>query len=108
MRGHEKTIYEEGTKKLGILGVLLLFFLIWTLWGNKALMVNMIMISGSRVPAGFSGFRIAQVSDLHNDVFGKNNVKLLDLLQESTPDIIVITGDYWRFGSSKPGILSPI
>jgi len=32
----------------------------------------------------------------------------LDLLQESTPDIIVITGDYWRFGSSKPGILSPI
>lgn len=71
----KRQFMKKGRKKLGILGVLLLFFLIWTLWGNKALMVNMIMISGSRVPAGFSGFRIAQVSDLHNDVFGKNNVK---------------------------------
>ena len=33
------------------------------------------------------------VSDLHNAEFGENNVRLLELLSESRPDIIVITGD---------------
>ena len=38
----------------------------WTVWGNKALMVSTISISSTHIPAAFSGFRIAQVSDLHN------------------------------------------
>lgn len=66
---------------------------IWTAWGNTALMVDAVTISSSRIPATFSGFRIAQVSDLHNAEFGKNNAELLKLLSESRPDIIVITGD---------------
>ena len=57
------------------------------------MMVNAVTISGSRIPAAFSGFRIAQVSDLHNAEFGENNEELLKLLSESGPDIIVITGD---------------
>ena len=65
---------------------------IWTLWGNTALEVNEITIS-SRIPPAFSGFRIAQVSDLHNAEYGEDNVKLLQLLSECDPDIIVITGD---------------
>ena len=56
--------------------------------------VSNIKISSSRIPAAFSGFRIAQVSDLHNAEFGKGNKKLLELLSESKPDIIVITGDF--------------
>ena len=66
----------------------------WTVWGNKALMVSTISISSTHIPAAFSGFRIAQVSDLHNAEFGKNNAELLKLLSESRPDIIVITGDF--------------
>ena len=68
---------------------------IWTLWGNTALMTNEIQItlSGSSLPASFSGFRIAHVSDLHNTEFGKDNTKLLRMISESRPDIIVITGD---------------
>ena len=65
----------------------------WTIWGNTALMVNTIIISSSRIPAAFLGFRIAQVSDLHNAEFGENNAGLLKLLSESKPDIIVMTGD---------------
>ena len=34
---------------------------VWTVWGNKALMVNVITVSGNRIPAAFSGFRIAPV-----------------------------------------------
>lgn len=65
----------------------------WTVWGNTALMTNAVAISSSRIPTAFSGFRIAQVSDLHNAEFGKNNAELLKQLSESKPDIIVITGD---------------
>lgn len=56
-------------------------------------MVNTTTISSSRIPASFSGFRIAHVSDLHDAEFGENNAKLLKLLSGSEPDIIVITGD---------------
>ncbi len=76
----------------------------WTVWGNTALMVSTISISSSRIPAAFSGFRIAQVSDLHNAEFGKNNAELLKLLSESRPDIIVITGDLIDANHTDVGI----
>ena len=76
----------------------------WTVWGNKALMVSTISISSSHIPAAFSGFRIAQVSDLHNAEFGKNNAELLKLLSESRPDIIAITGDLIDANHTDVGI----
>ncbi len=66
---------------------------VWTIWGNTALMVSEISISADRLPDSFSGFRIAQVSDLHNAEFSEDNATLLQMLSESQPDIIVITGD---------------
>ena len=85
------------SKKLSLvlysLIVLLIALIVWTIWGNTALMINKVTISSSRIPSSFSGFRIAQVSDLHNAEFGENNVRLLKMLSESMPDIIVITGD---------------
>ena len=83
----------KGTIKLCILSTALFTVIIWTIWGNTALMVNTVTVTAGRIPAAFSGFRIAQVSDLHNAEFGENNVRLLELLSESGPDIIVITGD---------------
>ena len=65
----------------------------WTVWGNTALMVSEIYISSERLPTSFSGFHIAHVSDLHNTEFGEGNTTLLQMLYESSPDIIVITGD---------------
>lgn len=75
---------------VGVLGVILV---VWTVWGNTALMVNEISISSERLPASFSGFRIAHLSDLHNTEFGMGNATLLQVLAESSLDIIVITGD---------------
>ena len=75
------------------LTALLSILIIWTIWGNTALTVNTITISNSRIPTSFSGFKIAQVSDLHNAEFGENNARLLKLLSKNEPDIIVITGD---------------
>ena len=66
---------------------------IWTLWGNIALEVNEYEIVSDRIPEAFAGFRIAQVSDLHNKEVGAGYGQLLTLLSQINPDIIVVTGD---------------
>ena len=62
-------------------------------WGNKALMITEITVNSQKLPENFEGFKIAHVSDLHNDEFGKDNAKLISLIENSAPDIIAITGD---------------
>ncbi len=71
-----------------ILLALLLLLLLWTIWENTALTVSSVTISNHRIPTAFSGFRIAQVSDLHNAEFGEKNAALLQVLRENTPDIV--------------------
>lgn len=65
----------------------------WLLWGNSALMTSEYAVTSPKLPAGFDGFRIAQVSDLHNAEFGKGNRNLLERLEKAEPHIIVLTGD---------------
>lgn len=79
----------------------LLFIIVFSLaavsiflwWQANGLGVTYIEHSSWRLPTEFDGFRIAQVSDLHNKTFGKGNSSLLALLSREAPDIIVITGD---------------
>ena len=78
---------------LTLISLLLIIFIGWTLWGNTALEVNEYEIVSDRIPQGFDGFRIAQVSDLHNAEFGEGNSKLIQLLSQTEPDIILLTGD---------------
>lgn len=46
-----------------------------------------------RVPDTFEGFKIAQLSDLHCQLFGNGQRELLDGVEAGDPDIIVLTGD---------------
>ena len=78
---------------LSVVAIFLLALIIWIVWGNKALELNTYNITGNDIPKEFDGFRIAQVSDLHNAEMGKDNEKLVSMLAEADPDIIVITGD---------------
>ncbi len=73
---------------LGV-GILLAALLCWAIWENSALDVSTYQVNSSRLPEAFSGFRIVQISDLHNT----DNEKLIPLLEACAPDIIVITGD---------------
>ena len=85
---------KQNKKTVLMVSVLVILCLgIWTLWGNNALEVNEYEIVSDRIPEAFSGFRIAQVSDLHNKDFGEGYGKLLTLLSQINPDIIVVTGD---------------
>lgn len=76
----------------------------WLLWGNSALMTSEYSINAPRLPGSFEGFRIAQVSDLHNTEFGEGNRKLLAALEQAEPDIIVLTGDVIDARNTKPEI----
>lgn len=79
---------------IGYLKKLLLpILLVWTLWGNTALELNTVTVTSERLPENFDGYRIAQVSDLHNAQMGENNEALLAMLRSARPDMIAITGD---------------
>lgn len=85
---------KKRNKKIFLLGALLLICLAaWIFWGNTALEVNEYEIRSDRIPEAFSGFRIAQISDLHNAEFGECNEKLMKMLSQTQPDMIVLTGD---------------
>lgn len=93
--GMEKKIgklEEMKKKKITILIITAVLFL-WLLWGNRTIELNRITIFSKDLPSAFSGYKIAQISDLHNAQFGNENAMLIRLLKEASPDIIVITGD---------------
>ena len=85
---------RKGKKKmLIVLAAVFAVLAVWIAWGNTAIELNTYTITASRLPKSFEGYRIAHVSDLHNAQMGKNNEKLLAMLRDAAPDIIVITGD---------------
>ena len=70
-------------------GLLLAGFLFWQ---DNGLMLTKMTYQGD-IPAAFEGYKILQVSDLQNKVFGREQKPLLNKINASAPDIIVITGD---------------
>jgi len=78
---------------LAIIVAILIATAVWTVWGNTAPKLTRIAVTSDRLPEAFSGYRIAQVSDLHNAELGEANARLINMLREAAPDIIVMTGD---------------
>ena len=70
-------------------GLLLGAFLYWQ---NNGLILTKMTYRGE-IPAGFDGYKILQIADLQNKVFGRRQEPLLRKIEQSCPDIIVITGD---------------
>ena len=49
-----------------ILSVIATTVIIWTFWANTALELNTYKVYNPSLPKSFNGFKIAQISDLHN------------------------------------------
>lgn len=81
------------TAFLLVLLAIVILVLLWKYSDNTTLQLTTYQITSNKLPSQFHGFRIAQISDLHNTEFGEQNTELLSLLRESNPDIIVFTGD---------------
>lgn len=76
-----------------VLVIVVTAFVAWVAWDNARIVVTPIEVKSERLPEEFDGYKIAHVSDLHNDEFGENNEKLLALIKAAEPDMIAITGD---------------
>ncbi len=76
----------------------------WAAWRNTRLEVTRSVFSSPCIPAGFSGCRIVQVSDLHNKTFGRGNDLLLEAIKQAAPDCIFITGDFVDSRNTDLGI----
>lgn len=61
---------------------------------NNRVDVTVYEVSVEGLPKSFEGFKIAQISDFHNNVLGEDNCLIIDAVEKQKPDIIVITGDY--------------
>ena len=73
--------------------ILLSVSLIWLWWSNVSIKNTSYTVYSKDLPHEFSGFRIVQVSDLHNEERGTDNKGILGLIEKQKPDIIAITGD---------------
>lgn len=63
------------------------------IWDNIRLETVHYDIKAKNLTEAFNGFKIVQVSDLHNNLFGENQHRLLKKIKEEKPDMIAITGD---------------
>lgn len=82
--------------KQAILLILIVLFaaiIAWVIWDNNRITVTEYTIKDAEIPENFSGYRILQISDLHNAEFGEDNEILLNQISRLHPDMIVITGD---------------
>lgn len=62
--------------------------LAWIIWSNKAIMLERVSIKSK------AKLKIIHISDFHNASFKNNNEEPLRLIQEASPDIIAISGDF--------------
>lgn len=79
-----------------ILIIVFVLFLILTILlvdSNTRLVTTEYQIYSEKLPLSFDGMRIVQLSDLHGKEYGENNIKLLEAIAATKPDIIALTGD---------------
>ena len=71
-----------------LLGIIVFIYL-----NNNWITTTNLKVSSPEIPAAFNGYRIVQVSDLHDATFGENQQRLVKKMKQTKPDLIVITGD---------------
>lgn len=80
-------------KKLKIISIIILIVVILLVWGTNDIVTSTYFVENEKIPSEFDGYRIVQISDLHNKEFGKNQKRLIEKIKKENPDLIVITGD---------------
>lgn len=71
--------------------MIMLLFVSWIIWTNVHITTTHLTITNGKIPADFSGYKIAEIADLHNHDWSN---RLISCLAKEEPDIIVITGDF--------------
>lgn len=79
--------------KSALVLLIVIALLLFCSYQNRHLETTYYTYKAEQLGADLEGYRIVQISDLHNAKFGKNNQKLVDRIRECEPDMIVLTGD---------------
>ena len=79
--------------KSALVLLIVIALLLFCNFQNKHLETTYYTYEADQLGVDLDGYRIVQISDLHNAKFGKNNQKLVDRIRECEPDMIVLTGD---------------
>lgn len=93
---HKPTLRPLSTA--GFLAAAAIFIAMWwgALFNRFNIDVNEVEITSPDILAGFDGFTIAQISDLHVGTYGNDTTFLCNLANEINalhPDLVVFTGD---------------
>lgn len=80
-------------KKYIVIASMLIICMILCMWGNNHIVVSEYIYETEKIGEDLDGYRIVQISDLHNKRFGDNQEKLLSIVRDCQPNLIVITGD---------------
>lgn len=92
----EKVPKKPHTFRITLIVLLVLIALFALLFADSAyrLVTTEYTVTSARLPAGFDGYRIVQLSDLHAAEFGQDNARLVEKVAAAQPDLIVLTGDF--------------
>jgi uncharacterized protein len=80
-------------KRFMIIFTLLTATLLFLFFQNNALVITELSIRSEKIPEGFDGYKMVQLSDLHSKSFGKNQQNLVQKVRQVEPNLIVFTGD---------------
>lgn len=77
-----------------LISIILLFLIsLYLYYENNYLQVSNYIIESNKLPQNFDSFKIAHISDFHNEKSKKLTNDLVIAIKNSNPNIIVITGD---------------
>jgi uncharacterized protein len=62
--------------------------------GNTTVGTTNYTLSSKQLPASFDGYKIIQLSDLHDAMFGEKHADIVNEVVKIAPDAIYITGDF--------------
>ncbi len=75
---------------------------------GKRLLVRKYDLVSDRIPEGFAGLRIVQLTDLHGRVFGRDQSDRLRRVRALQPDLVLVTGDMYGYQAHTPEERAPI
>lgn len=93
MENAEKKKIKINKKKIIVLSVIILTLIIFCIWQNNYLQKSYYIYESPKISEDLDGYKIVQISDLHNKSFGSDQSRLLDKIREYEPDMIAVTGD---------------
>lgn len=83
---------------MNILIIIILLVMLFIYVNYKVIFVSRYKVKSNKLPQAFNGFKILHLSDWHCTTYGKNNKRLINLINNKIKgekiDIVVITGDF--------------